>query len=237
MLFRSTQILPSFGEPNASLGNIRSWHGHILNRWLIKMIPILAITILVLSLIHLKKFRLGILDSYQKYFWFFLLLGLAGTLPFTLTLKQASYYLIPAVPFFTIAIGIALARGLQQLIAAINTERKVFKSILIFSWILLSSILVFNLFQIGKTDWKHKDLLNDIHRVGKEIPKGSHMKFSEVDGIVPLYFSRYYYIIPDGEESVSPFMLVKKTERKSEVPGFKQVDFPLKIFFLLERQD
>lgn len=201
------------------------------------MIPVLAVAVLVLALIRFSKFRLKISTGYKGYFWFFLLLGLTGTLPFTLTLKQASYYLIPAVPFFTIAIGMALAAGLQQLIAAINAERKTFKAIQVFSWILLSVILVFNLFQIGKTDWKHRDLLIDIHQVGKEIPKGSHIKFSEVDGIVPLYFSRYYYVIPDGKEPLSPFMLVKKGQRKPEMPGYELRNLPLKKNYFFERKD
>jgi 4-amino-4-deoxy-L-arabinose transferase-like glycosyltransferase len=232
----NTQIIPCFSEPDASLGNIRGWHGHILVRWVIKIIPAVAVTSLVIAVIRVKKIRLFIQEGYHSYFWFFLVLGLAGTLPFTLSLKQASYYFIPAIPLFTIAIGIALAGGLHQLIATIKIEKTGFKRIRIFSWILLCGTLIFNLSQVGKTDRKYRDILTDIHRIGKEIPAGSRMNFDMVNGIVPLYFSRYYYVIPVDKEPPPPFILIGKGMKIPEMPKYRMKDLSLQKFYFFEKE-
>ena len=45
----------------------------------------------------------------------FLLTGLAGVLPYLLTLKQRGFYLIPSLPFFALALALLLAPGLMRM--------------------------------------------------------------------------------------------------------------------------
>jgi 4-amino-4-deoxy-L-arabinose transferase-like glycosyltransferase len=59
---------------------------------------------------------------------FFLLVGLAGTLPLAISPKQAGYYMVPAVPFYALAaasLAVPTAARLAARVAAARLERRI----------------------------------------------------------------------------------------------------------------
>ncbi len=73
--------------------------------------------LILVGLVYLLKEKEPIGRTYLQESRLFLLLGLAAILPLVITIKQASYYQIPSLPFFILGGSLFLTRRLSKLVA------------------------------------------------------------------------------------------------------------------------
>ena len=66
---------------------------------------ILALMMIVHKLVLKRKAKVFEFPSDRRWFFIFLVFGLTGVLPIMLSMKQSSFYMVAALPFFAIALG------------------------------------------------------------------------------------------------------------------------------------
>ena len=192
-------------------GNMRGNRLHILKRWFDKMLPVLITTALITGVAWRQKTNL-FRSATAKRSAVLLLLGLAGTLPYTLISKQASYYLVPAYVFWALGFGVFIAPEVARLIEKINTKSlafKVFQSIVSVSLIVVFGYLFT---QIGETDRRDKKLLSDVRKIGEVVPNGTIIftKNAKVQYSLYHFLERYYDISVDDTPAGHAYVLVDK---------------------------
>ncbi len=202
------RIIGTFNNKGATTDN----RFELLTRLFMELLPITSISALIL--LFTKKH--STLDSINKLHYptiiWFLLIGLSGSLPLMVTLEQRGFYLVTALPFFTIAIAMWLTPRITLFTNKINTTTIRFKIFKIITITLLFATIIYSLSQIGKAK-RDKDLLSDIYVIGKIIPRGEIISIPNEmwnDWSLAEYFVRYFYISCDGSDKKHNYYLIRK---------------------------
>ncbi len=135
---------------------------------------------------------------------FFILAGLAGSLPMIATRIQRGFYLLPSFPFFAIGLSMAVCPAVNKYIANLLERKNGYTIGLTLGMITIATALIFTLSQIGKTG-RNKDMLHDIYIIGKIVPKYSVISipnngdmWNEWD--LQCYLMRYFNISIDPRD-------------------------------------
>jgi len=173
----------------------------------------------------------------KKYATVFLLVALAGTLPLLVTAEQRRFYLVPTLPFYSIALSFLIAEPVHLLTEKFNNTRQ--KSIIRnLSFVILIATAILTAANYGRTK-RDNEMLSDIHAIGKVIPANS------VIGIDPelyrtwvlhLYFQRYYGISLDPTETNKTHSYYLKKDQALPDPKFIISELKLSEYFLFERK-
>lgn len=163
-------------------------------------------------------------DENKKHFYFFSLIGISASLPLMITLEQRGFYLATSFPFFAISIAVLNSPSVSTWVKK--------KSFQIFKWssiILLCAVLVFASFQIGKVG-RDKEIINDIHLIGKIIPKGavlgSTRKLWE-EWALQEHLIRHYYICQDDKiRPENDFLLLESEKDAPKEMKIEKVNIP-----------
>jgi hypothetical protein len=152
-----TRLVRTFNNVGATTDT----HFDLLFRLFWELLPIAALSSIILFFTKKHKvYDVINKEHYKKLFWF-LLIGLSGSLPLMVTLEQRGFYLVTSFPFFAIAIAMWLAPRITVFINKINVSSSRFRFLKITSIILLLATTVFSLLQIGNTK-RDNDLLADV---------------------------------------------------------------------------
>jgi 4-amino-4-deoxy-L-arabinose transferase-like glycosyltransferase len=114
---------------------------YIIYRLIMEILPMVILGFIFYSYTRIKK----VVITKQPYslFLLFLLIGISGSLPISISPKQSNFYLIPALPYFAIAFGILYLPSIDYLTAKdYNGSQGIFylNSLLLFS---LIAVIVF----------------------------------------------------------------------------------------------
>ena len=159
--YTNLQVLGSIkGE---TFGNIQPSRFYILRRFVESNVAPMLLVLLI-SLVSYFKGNLASIRKYKNNIFFFLCFALLGFLPFMISTKQASYYVIPSIPFFAFALSFILVQS-QVLLEKLKTS----KTFLVFSLIVLILGLV-HLYNV-KDQYNVRDrvLLSDIDAMKEEL--------------------------------------------------------------------
>ncbi|MFI5140740.1 MAG: ArnT family glycosyltransferase [Bacteroidia bacterium] len=201
----------------------------IIIRLVTELLPILSASILIIFFTGKHKPQDEHAAENKKKLWWLLAIGLSGSLPLAITTEQRGFYLVTALPYFTLAISAWLAPSLIYLLDKINVQKTGFK---FFSYGMVISLFIsvgYTVLQIGNFN-RDKDLLTDIYAIGKIVPKGETVSvpkqtWNEWD--MQAYFIRYFYISLDATQNKHTYFVMQKNLPDSLVPkGYKL--YPLK---------
>ena len=101
-------------------------------------------------------------------------IALSGSLPILLSYKQRSYYIIPALPFFALALGLLLGPSLAALLRQYLSTWKepAYRLFYRTGAALLGGIILVSLFLIN-TPYRDGQVFRDIQAIGRVVPVGS----------------------------------------------------------------
>ena len=136
----------------------------------------------------------------KKWFYIFLLTGLSGVLPIMVSVKQRDFYMLAALPFFSLALGHLTLLMMDDLTQRINPLLQKWMT-LGASFVLLAG-LTLNLFHIGKYG-RDEAFLKEMKLVLEEIPENETVAISPDDysqWTWHAYFMRYGKVSLDDQQ-------------------------------------
>jgi 4-amino-4-deoxy-L-arabinose transferase-like glycosyltransferase len=206
-----------------------------ISKTLLELAPgiILSLVIMLVAKRKYKEFKPS--KTQKNWALFFLLLGISGSFPLILTAVQRGFYLVPAMPFFAIAITLYTAPFLSKLLKKIKP--KTTKWLTVVSAILLLISLSFSMYQVGKTG-RDKEMLHDVYIIGEQIPEGTSVKIEAYlydNWSLQFYLLRYFDISLGPSVDNSDYFLVEKGHAPSL--DFEKVSLDTKLFDLYKRMN
>jgi len=195
-----------------SVENKRLSRLHILGQLPQKM----AIPLIIVSITLLHSYFKGYKLNFQPRISNILLsfgIGLSATLPIMLSLKQASYYVIPAMPWFAISMTLLISESLSKVFRKMEENpKKLIIPMVVMSGITLSGLGV-SLSQMGSINKRDFQIQTDAYTIGKIIPTHQviGMRSSEFERSFIGYMQRHFYIgIDTTASNRHNYMIVEK---------------------------
>jgi 4-amino-4-deoxy-L-arabinose transferase-like glycosyltransferase len=203
---------------------------YILKRLLTELLPQIFLTIFIILATKFKKPDMSLTGNIRLAIFFFSI-GLAATVPLTLTLVQRGFYLVPSFPYFAISFSILIAPIVFHFKETAFKKPGRLKIYLILSTILFVFAIAFSLMQKGKTE-RDKDMLHDVHSIGSTIPGKSAITVNQeiaTTYVLECYFIRYYDISLYIDEP-KEYLMVKKTMAPVISSDFEKLNIATKIY-------
>lgn len=98
-------------------------------------------------------------------------LTLAASLPITLSVKQYSHYLVPALPYAALALAAWLAPPLLRLLASTDALARHPRRVRLAGVIACLTVVGYAARVAGQPFWNDRDLITDVHTLGRYVPK------------------------------------------------------------------
>jgi hypothetical protein len=210
---------------------------HILHRLLKELLPLMIITVLIISITKLKKIKMPVINNASVSLLFFLT-GLAAAGPLVLTRVQRGFYLVPSFPYFAICFSVLIAPHVFLFRQKFISDHKTFKIFRYSVTIFLMLVIMFSTLQKGKTS-RDRDMLNDVHAIGNKIPRNSSISVSQDlsdEYVLGCYFIRYYDISLHVDEQ-KDYLLVRKQIEQPDSLNFTRIDIDTKRYNIYAKND
>ncbi len=228
LTFYVTKRLLSRISTNPTVGN----RFYILKRLFMELLPQIIFILVIIVINKYRKINLPALSNIKLSSLFFLI-GLSATVPMILTLVQRGFYLVPSFPYFALGFSILVAPIVFRFRERVSSNPGKFKAILIVSVILFILATGLSVMQKGKSI-RDKDMLYDVHTIGKAIPPESEITVSQDianNYVLECYFIRYFNIslfvdVPRD------YIMVKKVPTPVIPDNFKKLNLDTKLYDL-----
>lgn len=174
----------------------------------------------------------------------FTLIGLSASLPLMLSVKQRTFYLIPSLPYFVIAISIIAYPTYKTIAERFNTSQKALRSFAIISGIIALGLFSYLATKVGDIG-RDKELITNIQSLQNKFPQG------QVFGICPemdfdygflAYLQRYNEMEVNPVFYTQKLLLVDKQICNSSVPeiaeqiGYHEITSPVSRYAIYKRK-
>jgi len=202
----------------------------ILKRLFMELIPQILFTLIIISVTKLKKNNVPLISNIALSALFFSI-GLAATVPMTLTLVQSGFYLVPSFPYFAIGFSILISPIVLNYKEGLIIKNRQFEICRILSIVLFFFAIGFSLMQKGKTV-RDRDMLQDVHTIGNAIPKKSAITVNQDIAnayVLECYFIRYYDISLYVDEP-KDYIMIKKTMDPPGSTDFEKLNIETKLY-------
>ena len=180
---------------------------YILGRLMYELLP--GLLLMLVLYIASRKYRP--LPANRKWSYLFLSLGLSGVLPILISLKQSRFYILAAIPFFSIALALMILPRVNYLVDRLARRKRfsvIFKYTAITFFIVSIFMTIIHYDKIGRD----REMLEDIYVLREIIPQGSTISVTADlwhDWLLHAYFQRYGEISLDADTNPArPFLLV-----------------------------
>ena len=196
---------------------------YILYQLFMELLPSIIFTIAILLISFIKKTATQ-WNQNKKLIIFFLLIGFSGSLPLMLTDVQRGFYLLPAIPFFSISFSLIIAPIVHQWTQKIKPLSFFYKLITWGSISLLIISILITASKVNKTGRDH-DILHDVHLIGNKIPNGCNIQMNITlyeKWNLQFYLLRYYNIACTYSQNKSNYILSNKS--KTTLPKLKKIN-------------
>lgn len=209
----------------------------ILWRLISELVPSLLITGLLFGISTWKKIFPQEKEHY-KHAFFFIAVGLSGSLPLMLTLVQNGFYMVAALPFYGIGFALLTAPILQILMQQIKPQiALVIRNIII---VLFIGSIIFVYLQKDKYS-RDKELLEDIEIMASAVPPKTRIN---TNGEVYQNWSLNCYLVRMYKMSINDTS-VDHTSRPFFITGlndkaplsYTEIPLSMKGFKLYKKQD
>lgn len=186
-----------------------------------QLLPVLIITAGAF-LTQLTRKRLPTRNEGRSWFWFFLLMGVCGSMPIMLTMVQKGFYFMPSLGFYALAFsGLILGFFRSCRINVQQVSYKVFKGL---SLLLAVASVMFVTWSAGKFS-RDEAVLNEVHELGSLMKREGTIN---VDMDVyctwnyQFYLQRYHRVYLDPTKTYRNYLLVKDP---SQTPWLQHYHF------------
>ncbi len=177
-----------------------------------------------------KKFKISPVSI------FFFLMALSASLPMIVSLKQRSYYLVPAFPFLAMAAAVAILPFAESILARINPAA--LRKARITGLTVIGMTVVIAAVKFGKYS-RNEDLIRDAELLAEEFPRGTVFSTSgqdwenwgfhaalarasgqglDMDHRLEFYLTKSDNALPEGYEVVETSLRQMKLYRKMDWP-------------------
>ncbi|MCD6067266.1 MAG: hypothetical protein K0S33_2092 [Bacteroidetes bacterium] len=202
----------------------------IIGGLLSEFVPVVVAGLLLLF-VRTKK---GVMKERMPFFYFLLALGLSGVLPLMITMVQNKFYFVPALPFFALAFGILLYPRIQKLSEAIRSVRSGRICLLVFSFLLCASGIVYSIREAGK-DFRDEETLSEVRLIGPVVQNTTLISVEKEiyeDWNFQFYLLRYYDVSITPLKDPLPYLI---TQRLKPDSIYQRVPLPTKKHTLYKR--
>ena len=219
---------------------------------LIQLLPSIGLAIVLLALNKVFKTKKDE-KANMSYLFFFLLIGLSASLPMMMSIKQRSFYLIPSLPYFTIAASVLITPYFIDLTDKLAISGKSLKRFNIVA-ICIVPVLCFYLFsKIGQVGRDHQ-LISNVKFLQTQFPKGQVFgicqaadkdygflaylqRYNQME-VTPAFYKADYVLIDKEMCNNDIIPIISKMGLKKHSFGLQQyelfqVQMPLKFDFTL----
>lgn len=145
--------------------NTRGSHFHLTFELMQDVAPALILCLVFAWLT--RRFKLD--TYYWKRSWFFLLIGLAGTLPLQVTTEQRGFYLLPGLPFIAFAFAFPVAAQVYRWV--LSEQSRFFVQIIEGLAIVCIIVGIGRAVYLFEKPQRDEELLADVHRIGQYLGK------------------------------------------------------------------
>jgi hypothetical protein len=201
-----------------------------------ELIPIL---ILVSIVFLIFRRRLGELFKQQavqnKWALFFVCIGLSASVPLMVSLKISSFYLIPTLPYFDLALALLISSFVAIVVERNSAAKSARLSTLILGVLTVLvgvGLTVKNVNTVGR----NSDILHDMAQikpfVGEEAIFSIHSSY-KADWTTIAYFQRYLRVSFDRSDELQEFHLIPKGEQVPE--NYERIPLDTEKYSLVKR--
>ncbi|OFX34140.1 MAG: hypothetical protein A2X08_03575 [Bacteroidetes bacterium GWA2_32_17] len=203
---------------------------YIIQRLLTELIP--AVIICTLLFIY-SKFKRIKFETDNKLATYFMIIGLSGSVPIIVSMKQSGFYLIPSIPFFILSFGIFSVQSVNHFISKITLKQRNLKFITIFSILSIIVALSFTISKVGKIK-RNKNLISDIYKIGSIVPEKTTISICPAnfeDWSLHAYLMRYFKISLDNK-NFQLYYLINKNSNDSTLNKYTKLNLNTKVYDL-----
>lgn len=200
----------------------------------------MGIGLLIYILSKILKTGRAALPVRLKHFWFFILTGLSASLPFMVSFKVRSFYLVPALPYFAIAGGILIYPFLAPITERYTLSRTYSKGLNILFTLAAVTALVLMYMKAGSIGRDH-EMIEDVRTISQHIPAKERIiagpglksdyefmaylqRYKQIDCYYPLEPGEAKYIIEDGQAKDCCFLW------KADLNGYRKLPISTRRF-------
>lgn len=192
----------------------------------------------VLFLLNKFLFKREVKGSFS-FAYIFICTALSGVLPILISMKQSTFYVIPAFPLFSIGVGLLIAPLVQHWISIFTQKTKAFRFFKIASVVLVFVSIVVLLLPINKTN-RDKTKLHDVRKIIAVVNERTTIGIDQEilrEWSYYAYFYRYGHISIDyTKPGVNEFILTPKDKVVDYSPYIK-LDLGLKSLDLYKKAE
>jgi 4-amino-4-deoxy-L-arabinose transferase-like glycosyltransferase len=170
----------------------------------------------------------------NKNFILFALIAISASFPLIITLKQRSFFLIPSIPFYALALSFFLYQFIHESLNRISAIT--LKWLNRIAMVTISSMIIFSAFRFGEYS-RDEDKLKDIYIICNSIPEGTILSTTSdlwTDWALVAYLSRIGYLSLD-KDNQHEYFLIEKSSNKVFPDRYEPVDLKLVKYTILKR--
>lgn len=196
-----------------------------------ELIPVMAITLIVIGVYKLKNKTASILSGQNDQLtFFFLLLAISASFPIMISNKQLRFYLIPALPYFAIGFSLFILPIVKEWIEQINIKARYFLIMRALSIAIFTGTILYSAFLYGKVG-RDADMIHDIKLIGKIV--GRDQIIGECKEIyknwgLHAYFARYYNISLNTKHKNCRYLILSKSCTINDIEEYQKINLTTK---------
>lgn len=206
--------------------------GAMLNEMIIPFIVVVALIIFA----KIKRIKISIDKQDIKNSLFFFLISLSGILPIMISMKQRSFYIVPALPFLALSISYLMKNIIYTFPSIIKFFNNKF-------WVPLSyglfGISIVMIFVFSGKPGRDFDKLSDVYIITEEIPENEHVTICNKmnsDWSLHAYMQRYGKISLTVKDS-NRYFISENYCLSDTSKSYEDVGLNLKKYTLYKRKN
>jgi hypothetical protein len=174
---------------------------------------------------------------------FYVMLGLAATLPIMATTKQIDYYVVAALPYMALGLGTWIGPQLLKLILSLSMGRRSLRVALVLGGLSCLTTGLYGISIAGTPYHSYEAILADVYKIGTIIPPDTKVGVCQEMMSIPLlhsYIQRYHRLEMTTLAKQPDYFLaspVCQHEQHEQLTnaGYQQVAVSLKSYVLYHR--
>lgn len=166
---------------------------------------------------------------------FFFLIGLSASVPLMISPKLSPFYLVPSLPFFSIALALLIADLVSAFLERMKTRRWVSVMVGTAGYGLIAFTVVYSAMHYGNS-FRDKEMIGDIHRIGAVLPAKSTISVAESlsqEWSLMGYFQRKFQINLDPSGTHNKYLLIDKN--RPAIGGYEEIELRLSKYKLFKK--
>ena len=229
----------------ASLKGERKLYYYRSNRFYIviqlfwAVLPMLLLALASWAWVRWKKVDLAAANrerqQVQSAAGLFVAVGLSASLPIMISPRQAIPYLLPAIPYFSLAVGLWMTPYLTRLLMyGQQAWKRVFTGLLGFGYVAVCFGLVICVLKVGTQNSRDASVIADADLIGKVVGPQETISTTTYNMYISGYLMRYNKISIDTTNRQHAYLLSRKDEQV-DASQYAKVPLPTQEYDLYQK--